>query len=160
MKLNSVSTVSIEHCVAIIGDSAISDDEMEQKILSIVNDKLTSQRLICWIPEAFGYVFISHFDGAQMPTSFSAKYLNGNWGQFDFKNEPIFTMTIPIAQHMSHNGPRNVFQKISMRSSLVNAVNNALNGGSAIKDCTLSGPALIDIPADIYLAKKPWYRLW
>jgi hypothetical protein len=73
------------------------------------------------------------------------------------RKEPIFAATLQIAQAMFHSGPRELFQKVSFRSSTLDTVNNTLNAGATLESldgARLSGPALIGIPAEVYIGLR------
>jgi len=107
-------------------------------------------------------VLISHMDQVTLPTTFSAKNKRGDWIELDLSVEPIFHSAIRLATHMFHNGPQSTFSNIAGRSALLGAVNRALNEGRSLKGATLSGPALISIPAETYLPPAPsiWRKLF
>lgn len=152
----------IKRAIAAIGTDGISDEEIEARVLEMTGDATLAQRLIDWPPEAFGMVLIPHIASVNLPTTFSAQTRSGNWVEFKFQAEPIFSEAVRIGMEMYHSGPRNIFKNVVVRSSVVDAVNIALNQGSSLEGATLSGPALIGIPAEIYLPKPKslWRRLF
>lgn len=151
----------IERAIAIIGRDGISDEEMEALVLSLTQDSMLARRLIDWLPEAFGIVFIPHLAAVNLPTTFSARTRSGKWMEFKFQAEPIFSTAVRIGMDMYHSGPRDTFKNVVLRSSIVDAVNKALNENVSLDGATLSGPALIGIPAETYLSKPKslWRRL-
>lgn len=91
----------------------------------------------------------------------SAKNRQGEWEEFPLSCEPIFVASVLIAQNMFHSGPRSEFQNISIRSSILAVANQALNAGVNIDRGTLSGPALIGIPAEVYRKRRSiWSRIF
>ena len=132
---------TIESAIQIIGTSEIEDDEIERRVRRLVSADMTAIRLIVWIPEVFGLVLVSHMsEKIIFPTTFSAKNRSGDWVTLDLSVEPIFTPALGIAQRIYHEGPRETFQKISVCSSMINVVNNALNGGATLDGTVLSVP--------------------
>lgn len=148
----------IERSVEIIGSDGISNEVIESQILALSQDRMLARRLIDWLPEAFGLVFVPHLAKVVLPTTFSAKSSRGKWMEFEFKVEPIFPIAVRIGMEMYHAGPNKTFSNIALRSSIVNVVNQALNNGSPLDGATLSGPALIGISAETYL--PPPKSLW
>ena len=156
----TVPTEAIRKAIAVLGIEGTPEGTVESDIASLAGDKMVARRLIDWIPEAFGIVLASHVGKINLPTTFSAQSHGGEWKHFEFKVEPIFVESLRIATDMYHSGDRPTFGNIAKRSSMVDVVNNALNAGESIDGATLSGPALIGIPAEVYEArsKSLWQR--
>lgn len=152
----------IEHSIAIIGADGISDEEIETQVLALSQDSMLARRLIDWLPEAFGLAFAPHLAKVILPSTFTAKSSCGNWMEFEFQAEPIFPIAIRLGMEMYHTGPSKIFNNIVLRSSIIATANKALNNGSSLDGATLSGPALIGIPAETYLPKSTslWRRLF
>jgi hypothetical protein len=157
----TVQTEAIHKAIAILGVEGISESGVESDIASFAEDKMVARRLIDWIPEAFGIVLASHIGKINLPNTFSARSHSGEWKHFEFKAEPIFAESLRIAADMYHSGNRPTFATIAKRSSMLDVINNALNAGESIDGATLSGPALIGIPAEVYETKSKslWQRL-
>ena len=158
--MNSVPEETILAAIDILGTPGMEEDELERAIRGLVGDDMTARRLFVWIREAFGLVLISHLRSKpRLPTTFSARNREGRWVELELTGEPIFTAALLVAQRMFHEGPRETFQAIALRSAMLNAVNNLLNAGSSLEGARLSGLALIDIPAEVYVApRKPFWR--
>jgi hypothetical protein len=155
----SVSSELIERTAEVLGTDGISEEEIESKVFAFAQDSILARRLIDWLPEAFGIIFIPHIARVNLPTTFSAKSKDGKWIEFKFCVEPIFEGAVRLGMEMYHSGPRSTFSNIVSRSSTVNAVNQALNQGDTIEGATLSGPALIGVPAEVYMPQvKPLWR--
>ncbi len=135
--------------VDLLGDSDLTDDEIEQKVVRLTGDEMLARRLIDWIPEVFGYVLIGHLGRFTLDATFQAKSASGEWKSFDISSEPIVAAAGKMAVAMFHDGPRDDFQRISGRNSTLDAVNNALNANPNASG-TLSGPAFVGIPASVY----------
>ncbi len=89
-----------------------------------------------------------------LPTTFRAKNKRGEWVELDFRLEPIVQTAVQIATNMYHAGSGSAFGNLATRSAIVGAVNNALNAGNSIDGAILSGPALIGIPAEVYMPER------
>lgn len=160
--MHPISVAQLEQVIAIIGIDGITDDEIETRVAVVLPDPMSARRAIDWLPEAFGLVLIGHMARVTMPTTFSARSKRGQWVEFAFDAEPVFKDALRLGIEMYHSGSRGVFVNVSQRSSLVAAVSQALNAGSSIEGATLSGPALIGIPAEVYRGEPPslWRRLF
>jgi len=152
--METVSNEVIERAIEILGEAGIPVEETEARLAKLVSDPMTVRRLADFIPEAFGLILIAHLgDGKMniaMPSGFQAADTKRKWHSFPFSSEPIFIHATRVATTMYHNGLRDVFKTVSLKSSTVSSVNNALNQGAKLENATLSGPALIGIPAEIY----------
>jgi hypothetical protein len=154
----NVSDLQVQEVAAIIGSEDITVDDIETRVVVLVQDPMLARRLIDWIPEAFGIVLISHMATVTLPLTFSAKNKRGDWVQFDLKVEPIFQRATLLAMQIFHEGPRESFSNIARRSALLDAANRALNHGDSLDGAVLSGPALIGIPAEVYM--PPSTSIW
>lgn len=153
--MNVVPTELIEQCIAIIGRTGVTENEIESEVLALAQDQMLARRLIDSVPEAFGIVLAAHISSELiLPTEFSAKSQDGEWQWFKFEVEPVFGAAFKLAQHMFHHGSREVFQNIAVRSAMLNTVNNLLNAGGKIEGAMLSGPVMLGIPAEIYPKPK------
>lgn len=152
--MNIIDDEQVEKVAALLGASDITSEEIESSVAAQVNDLVTTRRLIDWIPEAFGIVLVSHMGKLTLPTTFRAKNSHDQWIELPFSSEPIFASSLRLAQEMYHNGPREAFKNIASRSAMVAVINNALNAGGSIDGASLSGPAMLGIPAEFYLPKK------
>jgi hypothetical protein len=159
--LAPVTAEAIHKAIAILGVEGIPEGEVQASIASFAHDKMVARRLIAWIPEAFGIVLVTHLGKVNLPTTFSARSTDGEWKQFEFKLEPIFAEALRVASDMYHSSDRSAFGNVAKRSSTVDVVNKVLNAGNSIEGATLSGPALIGIPAEVYgpTPKSMWRRL-
>ena len=157
--MESVTKETLIAAIEILGNESIDDDEIDARISNLVSDPMTVRRLADWPPEAFGLVLISHGWQIHLPTTFTALDKRERSIEFHFDREPIFAASLIIAQEMYHNGPRDIFRIVSLRSAMLNTVNSALNAGASVDGGTLSGPALIGIPAEFYqLPKRSFWR--
>lgn len=161
--MTPISEDTIRSAISIIGTQGIEDDQIERDVRALVDDDMSARRLIDWIPEAFGIVLVSYISNKiVLPKTFSAKSAAGKWVEIPFEKEPIFAEALKMAQTIYHEGPKDIFQNVSFRSSMTNTVDNALNSGASLDGAYLSGPALIGIPAEVYpiVTKSFWRRLF
>lgn len=155
MPLLSVPTESqLQQAIALIAQEGLGDDDIEQRMTALATEPMLARRLIDWLPEAFGLVLVSHMDGVELPTRFSASDRNGRWHEFEFAAEPIFAPAMNLAMQMYQAGPRQSFARIAQRSSIVDAVSRALEQCGSLEGTRLSGPALVGIPAEIYASAR------
>jgi len=89
-----------------------------------------AERLVTFLPLAFGRRVLA---GVQ----FSDVFLDGGT-QRPLAGEPVYT----AASERAQRAIRAEVERIGLRGSEVNAVNNALNGGAALDDLVLGPPAL------------------
>jgi hypothetical protein len=157
-------TIPIEHihqAIAVLGSDGIAESEIEARVADFASDEISARRLIDWIPEAFAAILIPHVGNVNLPKTFTAKAKYGKWLEFEFTREPVFVNSLSIAMGMYHSDSRNAFANIVKRSAMVDAVNKALNAGDSIDGASLSGPALIGIPAEVYqMTPIPFWQRW
>jgi hypothetical protein len=149
--MKSISNEIIANAIAILGTHGISEDEIEAQITALVSDAMDARRLIDLIPEAFGRVMVSHLGQPVLPKSFGARNAQGKWKWFPFTCEPVFVVALEIAQATYSDGTREDFLNVANRSSKARTASAALNSGVSIDGAVFSGPALIGIPAEVYL---------
>lgn len=161
MQLKGLAGGDLDKVVELIGSNSLAEDVIERQVLALVGDPMIARRAIDWIPEAFALVVAGHMDKVKLPTTFSAKGRDGVWHRFPLSAEPIFAQAMRKAAETFHHGPRDLFGAVAQRSGILDAVNKALNAGQDINGGTLSGPALIGIPAETYTLRPSWWqRVW
>jgi len=137
--------------IADLAASELTPEQVEAAAYQLVGDPAIAQRVIEWLPEAFGFVLIGHMgEGITLPSTFKAKNSTGCWIEIPFSKEPIFGQAIQLATSMYHNGPREVFKNLALRSSVAVVVNKALNAGASLNGASLSPPAMLSIAAESY----------
>jgi hypothetical protein len=85
-----------------------------------------AERVVVFLPIAFGRVVISHMANVTFSEEFKVRETN----QFgSLLNEPIYVEALKLACESYHSGtiPREVFTAIATRSHEIDAVNKALN---------------------------------
>ncbi|SFX89499.1 hypothetical protein SAMN03097694_3612 [Janthinobacterium lividum] len=151
--MEALSPDLIYQAVKILGAQPDADDAVEAQVRALVQDDLTVRRLADVVPEAFGLVLASHLPGAEnmtLPNTFCAQDEDGEWVEFPLRREPIFVVAADIAQHTFHNGPRALLQNLANRSSLLEAINKALDAGGSLDGTTLGPPSFFGLPAALY----------
>jgi hypothetical protein len=158
----TISDAQLKEAAAIIGAHDAGDEAIESNVAALVKDPLLARRVIDWLPEVFGMVLVSHIDTVVLPTTFSAKDKRGEWVEVPLSAEPIFESAMRLATQMLHDGSQDVFRNIALRSGVVPAAHRALNEGRSLKGATMSGPALLGIPAETYISEpvSGWRKLF
>jgi hypothetical protein len=145
--METLSLDQLEKVAALVADRSIDETERELRAATIAGSLELARRAIDWLPEAFGLVALERL-GVGLPSTFSAKSSDGIWHQFPFALEPLFVLAVRLAPQLPHES----FKAIAEQSSCVNAVDNALNAGATLKGARISGPALVSVGAETYLA--------
>jgi len=157
--MESVSDKTVYQAVQILGTCASVDDVVRQRIRALVEEDITVSRLVDVITEAFGLVTLSYLpigeDAEPFPATFSAQDMAGEWRPFPIEAEPIIGEAIRIAQHIFENGPRHIFQTISEKSAIMDAINKILSehGPSALEG--VKAGLQFELPASLYDPEKP-----
>ena len=138
----------------LIADRNLSAAERELRAQSIAGSVDLARRALDWLPEAFGLVALSRINGLDLPTTFSAKCIDGSWREFPLSAEPIYVQAADLA-----HDPTVPFRAVAEQSSCVNAVDNALNSGASLHGSKISGPALVGISAETYLSRDEHHEV-
>lgn len=147
------SAEAFELALTLLGREDVDEAQAEQALLALGSEHGQMRRLLVWLPEAFAMALIGHMElGVLLPHAFTASDAQGELHELPLEREPVFVDGLQRALAMYHEGPRAAFKAICQRSSLLNAIDNALNAGADLQGATLSGPELLDIPAETYLA--------
>lgn len=152
--MNAIPDEIIERAIDILGTEGLSDEEIEEKVASLVSDPMDARRLIDWIPEAFGAHVIAHLGKPVLPAFFSARNAKGRYITFPIDHEPIYAVAQGMAARMRDEGIRDQVLAIAARSSIFQAAQKAILAGVSIDGAVCSGPALVGIPAEVYPAPK------
>jgi hypothetical protein len=147
--MEALSQAQLQQIAELVADRSLGDTVRQVQAEVIAGSVSVALRALEWLPEAFGLVAVSHIEGLNLPTTFSARRVDGTWEQFQLSAEPLFAASVELALTVAHQ-PHSNFKAIAEQSSAVAAVNNALNAGHDLKGATLSGPALVGIPAETY----------
>ncbi|MBH1432145.1 hypothetical protein I5U42_12655 [Stenotrophomonas maltophilia] len=146
------SVEAVELALSLLGQEHVDEVRAEQGLVAGGVDAGLARRLLIWLPEAFAMALIGHMElELQLPRTFSARDEQGFLHELPLDCEPIFAEGLARALMMYHQGPRARFKAICQRSSSLNALDNALNAGTDVKGAVLSGPELLEIPAETYL---------
>ncbi|KRA16122.1 MULTISPECIES: hypothetical protein [unclassified Lysobacter] len=149
-QLSAPTESVLKQAIDIVGQEGVSEDEIERRVAALVEEPMLARRVIDWLPEVFGLVLVSHMDGVELPTTFSARDRRGRWHRFEFEIEPVFKSALVLAVEMYHAGPRRGFGAVALRSSVVAAASQALRENGTLEGADLTGPALAGIPAELY----------
>ncbi|ELC7364153.1 hypothetical protein [Stenotrophomonas maltophilia] len=146
------SAEAFELALSLLGKEDVDEGRAERDLVAAGIDAGFARRLLIWLPEAFAMALIGHMElELQLPRTFSAHDEQGFLHELPLHCEPIFAEGLERALMMYHQGPRGAFKAVCQRSSSLNAVDNALNAGADLKGAVLSGPELLEIPAETYL---------
>ncbi|WP_146267975.1 hypothetical protein [Stenotrophomonas maltophilia] len=145
------SAEAFELALSLLGQDGISLEQAEQAMLEAGVEYGSMRRLLVWLPEAFGLALVGHMEGVALPGTFTARDADAQEHTFAFDCEPLFAPAVRRALQVYHEGPRAQFKAVAQRSSTMDAVNTALFAEVDLRGATLSGPQLLDIPAETYL---------
>lgn len=151
MKPESLNKQALRKIVEVMALEDYPNAKTEQLISSLAGEQDLAKRITEWLPEAFGHVLVSRISGVVLPITFHVKDVNGIWHELPFSAEPLVREAIELGIEAIDSGLGDVVAKISLRSSIVAAVNSALNSGADIFGAKISGPAFVNLPAEIYL---------
>ncbi|QBR43413.1 hypothetical protein [Stenotrophomonas indicatrix] len=140
------SAEAFELALTMLGQEGVDEEQAERALLALGSEHWQMRRLLVWLPEAFAMALIG------LPGTFTASDAQGDLHELPLDREPVFAAGLQRALVMYHEGPRAAFRAICQRSSSLNAIDNALNTGADLRGAALSGPELLDIPAETYLA--------
>jgi len=152
MKMVSLNKKILKKIVSVMASGEYSDVQTLQFVSSLVGDQSLAIRAVEWLPEAFGYVLISRIPGVALPTTFHVKDAGGTWHELPFTAEPLVRDAVELGAEIVDSGLGDEVAKLSLRSSIVAAVNSALNSGTDLSDAKISGPAFVKLSASIYLS--------
>lgn len=151
MRLKSLSKEMLKKVADLLVLEGLSEAETLKMVSTLVGELTLAKRAMEWLPEAFGYIVVSRIPGVMLPKTFHVKDADGAWYELPFEVEPLAREAIALGAEVSDSGLADVFAKIALRSSILMAVNSALNSGAEISGCRISGPAFIGLSAEIYL---------
>lgn len=151
MAMNEISADIVAQAIELLGADGATEERLADQFIALIGDDMGTRRLRDCIPEAFGLVLASHLcPTLKLPDYFQALDASGTWQRIPLRAEPAFVHALPIALHIFHHGPRARFRNIADMSSVVAALNNALNAGDSLDGCTLHGPQMQGLPASLY----------
>jgi len=146
--VQSISQHQLEQVAGILGD--LPDSRQEAAVTALLGDELLARRSVDWLVEAFGMVLLPHIAPLTLPKTFKARNNDGEWEEFPLSVDPIFTQAIKLGIELYHQGQRELFGKIALRSAMVAAVNKALNAGADIRGGVLGPPSMNGLQAEMY----------
>ncbi|MCB1589239.1 MAG: hypothetical protein KDI56_10090 [Xanthomonadales bacterium] len=153
----------VRGAIALMSRDWDSAEALDTAMLEHAGDAMLVRRLRDWIPEIFGLVLVARAYSLNLPTTFQAKTAEGQWLSFEFKVEPLVATAGPMAAAMLHaKADQPAFQKLASQSSTMVVIAKAEAAGVSPNGGSLAGPALIGVPADIYLPPRQgfWQRLF
>ncbi len=111
--------------------SSIEDGDLVEVLISTGLARDVSERLVAFLPIAFGRVVIAHL----ARVSFTTDYRIKETGKvLPLSGDPIFVEALKLATESYHSGivSREVFSAVALRSPELLAVNKALNEGADV----------------------------
>ena len=144
--------VSIE-TLSKIGELAVSGlttEKYENAVADLAGDPDLARRIIDWLPEAFGLILVGHMADITLPKTFMAKDRSGEWMEIPFSKELVFGDALEFASLTYHNGPKHLFSGLAAQSSVVDAVNKALNAGESLTGARLGPIKMAGLSAETY----------
>jgi len=148
--LNGLSQDTLRRVALILADRETSQEEAAERVAELVPDKTTAQRAKDWLPEAFGWHLIAETPGVVPPRSFHVRTASGAWKELPMKSEPLFDAGLQLADQMIRDGLHGEFATLAKCSSMLDALNNALNAGAEVSGAVISGPAFIALRYEMY----------
>ncbi|WP_154659398.1 hypothetical protein [Arenimonas composti] len=137
-----------------LADTELSEHERRCQLAAYAKDRTQEARIREWLPEAFGWVLLRAVEGLRLPGTFHVRDRDGVWHELDMAAEPMFDDMVLLATNMLNSEMRGVFETLALRSSMVRALNVALNSGANVRTVTISGPAFIGLRTEYYEGKN------
>lgn len=146
--MQHITDDQLKEVVRILGE--IPEARQESAANAFLGSDLLARRAIDWLVEAFGLVRINHIATLNLPQTFKVRGKDGAWQEVPFSADPIFSQALRLGTELYHQGQRELFGKIALRSAMVDVVNKALNAGEDISGATLGPPAMLGLQAESY----------
>jgi len=160
--MNPTAPAVIEKAIHILGEDGLAKEVMEERIAALTaGDALAARRLICWIPEAFGIAALAQIGPGKiaLPKTFIAQDRSGTWRSFPLAAEPIYIAAQERAVNLFNKHHRELFVRVASRSTLAISANRLVEAGTPMEDIVLTGPVMLDVPAEVYRPElKSWWR--
>lgn len=148
--MQSVSSETLAEVAALAAASG-STESCEAAVSQLLGDPALARRALDWLPEAFGLVLIAHIEPSlELPTTFLARGHGGEWIELALAVDPLFAQCLQLASVVFHNGPRELFERLALASSVHAAVNDALNHGVSLKNGRLHPIRMLGLSAETY----------
>lgn len=144
----------VQRAISIMASRPEIDDAMIAELRTVAGDDMLARRLIAWIPEALGHVYLARRGLDPVPATFGVRDALGNPRELPVDAEPLYRQITRMATDL----PALHVENLAHRSSAFSAVDALISDGGDISDAVLSGPALISIPAEIYGKPKGLLR--
>lgn len=162
VKLRAVDPIpesALEGVVALLGAEDLTEDDREREALRALGDALLARRAIDWATEVFGLVLVAHLDRELvLPKTFSARSRSGAWIELPFTAEPLVGQAGRLGARMLHSAERPVFKRVAARSACVECISQALDAGEDLAGAVVASPALLGIPAEVYVDGRSWWQ--
>jgi hypothetical protein len=157
--MEGVSHDLLEQAVRLLGNPDLSHDEVEEKLKADKVEDMVARRLCSFVPEAFGVVAVGHMPKKVIfPATFGAPDKQGHLEEFPFSSEPIFEQAKKKGETMYLENPRQAFDAVSARSSVMEIINEAMENGTDYEGAELAIET--EVPAEVYRGEKGEIPFW
>ena len=137
-----------------------TEAELITHICAAVGDHDMAERLIEFVPLAFGRVILDHM-GVKSPDSFIRMLDHDQFSEpCPLDAEPVWRPALAFAKEAHKRMSKEEFFIIAGRSAEVDAVTKACAAGSDPRNLVGSPPILLHAAPMPATPRKPWWQLW
>ena len=143
-----------------LGNRAATESELVEKIDGTIHDRDLAERLIEFLPLAFGRVLLTKW-GVTLPGYFVRMLDNGGFTpECPLDAEPLWKPAVAFARKAQTAMSKEEFYAIAARSAEVDAATKAMQAGSDPKNLVGATPILMrEAPMPPSPPKKSW-QFW
>lgn len=137
-----------------VGKTGMDDGDLVDLLHGNGLAREESERLVAFLPIAFGRVVIAHIGKVSFTTDYRVKETGKTYSLSD---EPIFVEALKLAAEGYHSGlfSRESFTAVALRSPELDAVNKALNDGTDINGASFQTVEFFGYKS---LGKRGWVK--
>jgi len=133
--------------------AAYAEDQVVEKLVAEGVPRSLAERVAAFIPLACGRALLAGTGVALADTYLVSR--NGEMVERPLAGEEVYRRV--YADAVNGRIPKPIFNVCAMRSSELDAVNQALNAGAAIENLVAGPPVLLRITDDAELPKTRWW---
>ncbi len=141
-----------------------TEDELVQHLVDAGANRPEADKLVVFVPMAFGHAFLTAAGFRHLPTAYSVRAADGQWRARPLSAEPIYGCALDVANgHFKPGGiPEEVFKSVTMRSADLAAGSQARAAGADInelKESVFGMPFVLRLKAEDCAAQEPktWF---